>query len=128
MTFDRPALTGQGTDREVGVGGGAEMYQEAHGWGRHTQRPSQCSDQACHPSVTLSYGLTLRNTLGIWLQATDENISNTKVTWEEKKSLLKDMFFPILKRKSCKNSSRDIQAHQLIDSDVNVYIMILSSS
>lgn len=65
MTFDRPALTGQGTDREVGDGGGAEMYQEAHGWGRHAQRPSQCSDQACHPSVTLSYGLTLRNTLGI---------------------------------------------------------------
>lgn len=38
------------------------------------------------------------------------------------------MFIPVLKRKSCKNSSRDIEAHQLIDSDVNAYIMTQSSS
>lgn len=61
------------------------MDRGGHGWGGHTQRPSQCSDQTCHPISlpgTRSCGLTLWNTPGIWLQAIDD-IPTTRVIWGE---------------------------------------------
>lgn len=56
MTFNRPALTGQGPDR--GVRGDRNGPGEDTGGADAHKRLSQSSDQACHP-ISLSYGLTL---------------------------------------------------------------------